>query len=163
MRDIAFAAIVRGVGFFALWLMLAGADRADLPAAAVTVIAATWASIHLVPPGAWRLSVLGIARLAIRFPGQSVIAGVDVAWRAMQRDLKLRPGFVTFPSRLPPGTARIAFGTLSSLLPGTLPCGPDENGAERIHCLDITQPVVAQLSVEEALFIRALGSASRNG
>jgi multicomponent Na+:H+ antiporter subunit E len=163
MRDVAFAVAVRGFGFFALWLMLAGVDAADLPAAVITVIASTWASIRLVPPGAWRLSVLGIARMAVRFPAQSVIAGVDVAWRAMRWDLKVRAGFVTFPSRLPPGTPRIAFGTLCSLLPGTLPCGPDENGAERVHCLDITQPVVAQLGAEEALFIRALGSAGRNG
>jgi multicomponent Na+:H+ antiporter subunit E len=69
----------------------------------------------------------------------------------------LRPGFVAYPLRLPPGGARSAFCALSSLLPGTLPTGVDENGALLVHCLDVDQPVAANLAEEEALFMRALG------
>jgi multicomponent Na+:H+ antiporter subunit E len=150
------AVLARATGFFVVWLALSGADPADLPAAAVAVAAATWASLRLLPPGAWRVSAIGLARLALRFPRQSVVAGVDVAWRALHPRLPLRPGLVSFPSRLPPGTARNAFCTLTSLLPGTLPVGSDAGGALLVHCLDVGQRVVAQLQAEEALFLRAL-------
>jgi len=150
------AAAARGAGFLALWLMLAGVSLSDLPAAAVAVLAATWASLRLLPPGSWHLSMLGVARLALRFPGQSVVAGVDVAWRALHPALPLRPGFVTFPTRLPPGPARDAFCAFTSLLPGTLPVATDGAGAMVVHCLDIGQPMLAQLAREEALFLRAL-------
>jgi multicomponent Na+:H+ antiporter subunit E len=55
------------------------------------------------------------------------------------------------------------FTTLMSLLPGTVPAGSDEKGGLLIHCLDVEQPVVAQLAVEEALFVRAVGWNRRDG
>jgi len=55
------------------------------------------------------------------------------------------------------------FATLMSLLPGTVPTGSDERGGILIHCLDVEQPVVAQLAVEEALFVRAIGQVSSDG
>ena len=57
--------------------------------------------------------------------------------------------------RFPPGTARSAFAAFTSLLPGTVPAG-DEGSAILYHCLDVGQPVVAQLTAEEALLSRAL-------
>jgi multicomponent Na+:H+ antiporter subunit E len=42
------------------------------------------------------------------------------------------------------------------LLPGTLPCGAAEDDGLAIHCLDVTQPVVEQLAVEEALCSQTL-------
>ena len=49
------------------------------------------------------------------------------------------------------------FCALSSLLPGTLPTGSNEEGALVVHCLDVGQPVAANLAAEEALFSRAIG------
>lgn len=157
------AAIARATGFLAFWLMLCGTNPADLPAAAVAVAAATWTSLHLLPPGGWRLSPLGFARLALRFPGQSILAGVDVAWRALHPGLPLRPGFVAVPLRLPPGTARDAFCMMASLLPGTLPVGTGEDATLLVHCLDTAQPVAARLAAEEMLFLRALGKRRNDG
>ncbi|MGA8936678.1 MAG: sodium:proton antiporter, partial [Pseudolabrys sp.] len=68
-----------------------------------------------------------------------------------------------YRSRLPPGTMRNAFCTMTSLLPGTLPSGSDESGGLIVHCLDETQPVIEQLEVEEALLIKALGGADGDG
>ena len=96
-----------------------------------------------------------LARLALRFLCQSVVAGMDVARRALDPRLPLRPGFVTYPVRFPPGTARNAFAALTSLLPGTVPAG-DEDGQLVYHCLDVDQPVVSQLAAEEAALSRAL-------
>lgn len=149
-------AIARAAGFLGLWLVLAGADLADLPAAALAVVAATWTSLRLLPPGGSRRSPVALAQLAWRFLRQSVIAGADVAWRALDPRLPLRPGFVTYPVRFPPGTTRNVFATLTSLLPGTVPCG-DHSGQLVYHCLDVDQPVVSQLAAEEAALSRALG------
>jgi multicomponent Na+:H+ antiporter subunit E len=145
----------RAAVFLGLWLVLAGADPADLPAAAIAVVAATWTSLWLLPPGGSRLSLLGLCGLALRFFRQSIVAGVDVAWRALDPRLPLRPGFVDYPTRFPPGTARNAFTTLTSLLPGTVPAG--EEGEQLVyHCLDIGQPVVSQLAAEEAALLRVI-------
>jgi multicomponent Na+:H+ antiporter subunit E len=42
-------------------------------------------------------------------------------------------------------------------MPGTLPTGTNEQGALLVHCLDVAQPVAANLAAEERLFIRAVG------
>jgi multicomponent Na+:H+ antiporter subunit E len=150
------SALVRAAGFFVFWLVLAGIDPGDLPAAAVAVAAATFVSLRLLPASGRRLSPSGVTRLALRFPIQAVIAGVDVARRALDPRLSLRPGFVTYPPRLPPGNARDAFCALASLMPGTLPADTNAHGTLLVHCLDIGQPAGEQLAVEEALFMRAL-------
>jgi len=149
--------MVRMAWFALLWLALSRARVSDLPAGAVAVIAATWISLHLQPPGGARPRPLALARLAVRFLRQSVVAGVDVAWRALHPRLPLRPGVVSDPVRLPPGSARSTFCTLTSLLPGTVPVGSDGSGALLVHCLDVGQPVVEQLAVEEALLTEAMG------
>ena len=84
------------------------------------------------------------------------MAGVDVARRALDPRLPLRPGFVTYAPRLPPGSARDGFCALASLMPGTLPVGTNEDGTLLVHCLDIGQPAAAQLAAEEAVFMRAV-------
>ena len=152
----AIRACVRAAGFLVLWLVLAGADVADLSAAAVAVLAASWTSLRLLPPGSSRLSPSALAKLTLRFAYQSVAAGADVAWRALDPRLPLRPGFVRYPVRFPPGTARNVFTTLTSLLPGTVPAGA-ERGHLVYHCLDVDQPVMSQLAAEEAALARALG------
>jgi multicomponent Na+:H+ antiporter subunit E len=153
----AVAAISRASIFVAIWLALTGAAPADLPAGAATVIAATWVSLRLLPPGASRPSLVALAGLFLRFLKQSVVAGVDVAWRALDPRLPLRPGFVTYPVGFPPGPARNVFTTLTSLLPGTVPAG-DENGQLVYHCLDVDQPIVSQLAAEEAALSQVLGN-----
>ena len=85
------------------------------------------------------------------------MGGVDVARRALSVRLPLRPGFVVYPVRLPPGPACNVFSALTSALPGTLPSGVDNRGALIYHCLDVGQPVAAQLAIDEELLIRALG------
>lgn len=151
------AAIWRLAAFLGLWLVLAGADPADLPAGVIAIVAATWTSLRLLPPGRSRPSPVALAGLALRFVRQSIVAGMDIAWRALDPRLPLRPGLITYPARLPPGPALNAFCTLTSLAPGTLPAGPDDSGAIVIHCLDVDQPVAAHLAEDERLFTRAVG------
>ena len=139
------------------WLMISGWAPADLPVGLVAVAGATWVSWRLLPPKGSRFRLAPLGALAASFLRQSVVSGTDVAWRALNPSLKLRPGFVTCPLRLPPGGERSAFCALSSLMPGTLPTGTDEHGALLVHCLNIAQPVAGNLAAEERLFIRAVG------
>lgn len=148
-------AIPRAASFLCLWLVLAGANTGDIPAAAAAIIAATWTSLRLLEPNSSRRSPRAIARLAFLFLYHSVVAGADVARRVLNPRLPLRPGFVTYPTRLSPGLRQNVFTTLTSLLPGTMPAG-EENGEIVYHCLDVTQPVVAELTAEEAALVRAL-------
>jgi multicomponent Na+:H+ antiporter subunit E len=156
-------AVVRALGFAALWIMLAGGNVADLAAGAVAALAATWASLSLLPPGTNRVRTIALTRLALRFLRQSVVAGVDVARRALDPRLPLHPGFVVYPVGLPPGPARNMFTTLMSLLPGTVPTGSVVGGGLLIHCLDVGQAVTAQLAAEEALFSRVVGRKRDDG
>jgi len=146
-------AVSRAVWFVALWLVIAGTDPADLAVGAVATAAATWTSLLLLPPRRSRRSPAAMARLALRFLLESVIAGADVARRALDPRLPLRLGFVAHPVRFPPGTARNVFTTLTSLLPGTVPVG-EEGGQLVYHCLDVDQPVASQLAAEEAALAR---------
>ena len=148
-------ALTRGTAFACLWLILIGGNPVDLAVGAIVVAVATWTSLTLLPPGQSRLRPVALVRLALRFLCQSVVAGVDVARRALDPRLPLRPGFVAFPTCFPPGAARNAFTTLTSLLPGTVPVG-DDGGSLVYHCLDVDQPVASQLAAEEAALLRAI-------
>ncbi|QIO34824.1 Na+/H+ antiporter subunit E [Bradyrhizobium sp. 1(2017)] len=149
------SAASRAVWFLCLWLVLAGVDPVDLPAAAAAVIAATWTSLRLLAPGTQRRSPIAMAQLALRFFCESVVASVDVARRALDPRLPLHPGFVLYPTELPRGERRNVFATLTSLLPGTVPTG-DEEEQLIYHCLDVGQPIAAQLAAEEAALARVL-------
>lgn len=155
--SLARAAAARAGLFLAFWLMISGWAPADFPVGFAAVAAATWTSLRFLPPKGSRLRAASLARLGLSFLRQSIVSGTDVAWRALNPRLPLQPGFVACPLRLPPGGERSAFCALSSLMPGTLPTGADENGALLVHCLDIGQPVAANLATEERLFIRAVG------
>ena len=76
--------------------------------------------------------------------------------------MPLQPGFVTCPLGFPPGFARNTFATITSLLPGTVPCD-EVDGALVYHCLDTRQPVVEQLWEEERRLARALVAGRRHG
>jgi multicomponent Na+:H+ antiporter subunit E len=150
-------AAARATLFLAFWLMISGWAPADLPVGLAAVAGATWTSLRFLPPRGSRLRIAALASLAASFLRQSIVSGVDVSWRALNPRLQLRPGLVACPLRLPLGGERSAFCALSSLMPGTLPTGTDEDGALLVHCLDIGQPVAANLAAEERLFIQAVG------
>ena len=155
--------LARAAGFLGFWLVLSGFSPINLLVGALAAAVATWASLRLLPPGPWSLRPVALSGLVLRFLRQSIGAGIDVAWRALDPRLPLRPGFVVYRPQLPPGATRNAFCTMTSLLPGTLPCGSDESGDIVVHCLDVAQPVVEQLAAEEALLVQVLGGARRNG
>ena len=84
------------------------------------------------------MRLTGLLSLIPHFLWKSVVAGVDVARRALDpRRLPLRPGFVACRVGFVLGPARNAFAAMTSRLPGRVPCAEEEDGALVYHCLDI--------------------------
>jgi multicomponent Na+:H+ antiporter subunit E len=163
MAAVARSAAVRAVGFYLLWSVLSGGGPIDPVPAVVAALVAAGVSIALVPARNGRVRAGALVELVLRLPRQSVIAGADVARRALDPVLPLNPGFVRYRTRLPRGPTRNTFTTLMSALPGTVPIGTDDTDALAIHCLDVGQPVAAQLAAEEVLLARAIGGAPGDG
>lgn len=157
------AALSRGAVFFGLWLVLTNAAAADLVPGLLTAVAASWVSLRLMPAPQATLHAVSMAKFLLHFLHQSIVAGTEVALRALHPRLPLHQGFVIYQPRLPPGTRRNVFCAITSLMPGTLPCGSADGNGLTIHCLDVTQPVIEQLSAEEALCIRTLGGVDPDG
>ena len=97
------SAISRAAGFFGFWLVLTGADAGDLAAGLVAAVAATWASLRLMPAQQWNLRPIKLGKFVLHFLRQSIAAGIDVAWRALDPRLPLRPGFVVYQAQPPAG------------------------------------------------------------
>ena len=72
------------------------------------------------------------------------------------------PVLSPFGQRHAPGHLRNTFATISSLMPGTLPCGENE-GEIIFHCLDVGQPVLEQLAAEEKVLARVLDEVPGDG
>ncbi len=156
------AALWRGAVFSLLWLVLIQSGKpADLAVGLVASIAATGVSLRLMPPAAGTLHFGQLLALFPHFLWESVLAGIDVARRALDPGLPLRPGFVACPLAFPPGFARNTFATITSLLPGSVPADEAE-GVLIYHCIDTEAPVVEQLWKEERLLARALVAGQRH-
>jgi multicomponent Na+:H+ antiporter subunit E len=153
----------RAAGYFGFWLIIAGVQPIDMVVGAMAAVLAAHVSLRLLPMGHWRFRPVALTSLILRFLRQCIVAGVNVAWRALDPRMPLRPGFIGYRPSLPPGPNRNAFCTMASLLPGTLPCGADDSGDLVIHCLDVDQPVAEQYAAEEAFFMNALLDTPRHG
>jgi multicomponent Na+:H+ antiporter subunit E len=125
----------------AMWALFTRGDLWSWLLGAPAVVVATLVSGALSPSVAWRWSWMGALRFAGYFLKQSVIGGIDVAWRAMHPRLPLRPGFVTLRMRLPSTIARVWLANTISLLPGTLAANM-ENETLIVHTVDTDAPVI---------------------
>lgn len=159
----AWVALARGGGLFALWMVLMQSGKpADLVVGLLCTAAATWASLRLLPPAAGRFRAGRMLVLLPRLLWQSVLAGFDVARRAFDPRMPLRTGIVRVPLECPVGHTRNIFAGISSLMPGTVPCG-EVDGELIYHCLDLDQPVVEQLQEEGRRLSATLVAGDRHG
>lgn len=139
----------RAAAFYALWIVLIGVAPADLAAGVLAAGAAAWVSVVLLPPSPRRRRWGNALALVPYFLWKSLVAGVDVARRALAPRVRVNPGFLAYPTRLPRGADRNAFATFTSLMPGTVPCA-DEDGSLIYHCLDGGAAVADELAADEA-------------
>jgi len=134
---------------------------ADLAVGALAAFAATWLSLHLLPPAAGHLKFRPLLAYLPHFLWESTRAGIDVARRAFAPRLTLRTGFVDCPLDFPPGLARNTFATITSLTPGTVSADAAEDTLI-YHVLDTGEPVAEALRKEERRLARALIAGQRH-
>jgi multicomponent Na+:H+ antiporter subunit E len=141
---------------FGAWLVITGAEPQALVVGLLAAAASAALSLSLLPPGPRSARLSGVLRLLPGFLAGSLRGGIDVARRAFHPAVPVRPGWLDYPLRLPPGAGRVSFGNFISLMPGTLAAGEHDN-ALYIHCLDTTGSVVPKMAREEALIARSMG------
>lgn len=155
-------ALARAVCFLALWIILMPSVKpADLVCGLIATLVATQMSLRLLPPAAGKVRLGALIVFVPHFLVQSLLAGIDVARRALDPRLPLRPGIVVYRVGFPPGTARNGFAIITSLLPGSLPVDETADGLV-YHCLDISQRIDEQLADEERRLADALVSGERH-
>jgi len=148
---------IRFVIFLLLWCVLDGVKPAGLAVGVVAAALATWTSLRLWPRSPLRVRFFPLLSLGRHFIWSSVVAGVEVARCAFRPRLGLRPGLVTCDCGIAPGPTRNLFLSMVSLMPGSVPVA-DVDGRIVMHCLDVDQPVAAQMADNEARLVRALGA-----
>ena len=163
------SAITRWIGFLVFWMLLASPDwggawtdsAVEMAVGLLAAAAATWTSLRLLPPIPGRLRYGALVRLALLLLWQSVVSSVVLLLQAFSPRPSINPGFLVYPARIAPGTARAAFGALTAMVPGTAPVGTDGDGVMVYHCLNLTQPVEDDLALVETLLIETLPIATR--
>lgn len=154
---LALSALLRYAGYLGFWILLAGTEPDDLIAGLFATAIATAVSLRLFAPGPeWPHLGAGLA-LLLSFLWQSLVSGLDIAYRVLHPRLPLRPGLFCYPVRLPAGPLRSSFAALTGAIPGTLPVGTAGDGVLVYHSLDTGDRVRDQLQRDEARMHRAAG------
>jgi multicomponent Na+:H+ antiporter subunit E len=149
-------AAIRWALLMVLWMALMGIGKpADLIVGGLAALLACKVSLWLMPPNTQSINLLQLALFFPHFLWQSVLSGWDVARRALDPKLPLRTGIIQYPITYPAGYLRNTFASITSLLPGSVPCGESTQHLE-YHTLDTTVDVCASLKNEERLLAPVL-------
>lgn len=143
------AVLIHFVLFSFLWFILSDGSMLSWLIGVPFILAAVISAVYLAPLEIPRFNPLYLVVFFPVFLKLSIAGGVDVARRALVREIPLQPGLLEYSLRLAPGTPRIFFMLLISLLPGTL--SADIAGDRlTVHVLDTGQDNQAELaSLEE--------------
>ena len=162
MRSKLAVALIRWALLMALWIVLMGFGKtADLIVGSIAALVASKVSLWLMPPSAQYVQVRELILFFPHFLWQSVLSGWDVARRALHPKMPLNTGFIQYPVKQSAGYLRNTFASITSLLPGTVPCGESAQQLE-YHALDTTIDVCASLKNEERLLAPVLKDGSNN-
>ncbi|MEE4661409.1 MAG: Na+/H+ antiporter subunit E [Halieaceae bacterium] len=108
----------RAAVYALLWGVLTGFQPDSWLLGGPAVLLATWLSLALLPPVAFR--PLPVPGLLAYFTWHSVLGAVDVARRALAPRLQIAPTLISYKTSLPAGLPRVLFLNTISLTPGTL-------------------------------------------
>lgn len=135
--------IERVLSFSGLWWLLAEGHRDGWLLGGIAVVAATWASLKLWPPRAYRVRLTALPGFLAFFVVNSVRGGLQVAAMALRGRRALTPGLIDLALILPDGAPQILLTYTLGLMPGTV--GVElANGRLRVHALDVRLPVAAE-------------------
>ena len=82
--------------YLALWIILIEFSVTNFAVGLLAAAWATWISVRLLPVSNRQFSPTALVRFAMRIPWQSLVAGADVARRALDPRMPLQPGFITY-------------------------------------------------------------------
>jgi multicomponent Na+:H+ antiporter subunit E len=142
--------------FSVLWWAIAETRPLALPFAAVGVLGAALASVALRPPLRWRR--VATLRLVGFFALEAVRAGTDVARRALDPRVRVRPSFVDYEMESVDLYQQVLLANLLSLMPGTLTCELDGRFL-RVHVLTPRGDAVEKIAEVERRVRAALEGA----
>jgi multicomponent Na+:H+ antiporter subunit E len=150
------AVLLRGLLFALLWWVSVEGRQDAWGMGLFAVVAATAASLALLPPGKIRISPGGLLGFLGFFVWQSAKGGMQVAAMALRPRLDLRPMVLELSLMLPPGLPRILMAGLLGLMPGTV--GVSLSGDRlRVHVLDERLPAAAEMRKLETHIARMFG------
>ncbi|WP_207063452.1 Na+/H+ antiporter subunit E [Motiliproteus sp. SC1-56] len=147
-----------------IWLLLADFDLSSLLIGLPCIGAASWLVGYLSRPGQWRLSVIGLLRLAGYFTEQTLRGAWDIASRTCGPHVRVTPGFIDYSRQFPHRSARTLFISCVNLLPGTLAVSAHGNQFS-MHVVDLGRDHKPQLDrlghlIEQLWMDRNAGAAS---
>jgi multicomponent Na+:H+ antiporter subunit E len=150
------SAILAGTALGGLWLVLTDLEPASLVFGMPAILAGAALAALFPPAPPWRIAPLAALGFAGFFASQSVRGALDVARRALDPRLPLRPGFRTVILTLGPGPGRVLLANTVSLLPGTL-SAEIEGRRLIVHTLDLESDLAADVAALEARIRAAFG------
>ncbi|MBW6496085.1 MAG: Na+/H+ antiporter subunit E, partial [Burkholderiaceae bacterium] len=129
--------------FALLWWVLAAGRLEGWLLGGIAVIAATWASLVLLPPRAQRLRIAALPGFLAFFLINSVRGGWQVALMAVRGRVALHPVLLELPLNLPAGAPQVLLTCVLGLMPGTLGVQLANNRL-RLHVLHQDLPVAVE-------------------
>jgi len=114
-----FGIVLRAASFVIAWWAFTEGSWKEWGVGIVVIVAATLASMHILPLRSWRWSLKGLLLFIPFFLKQSFLGGLDVAWRALHPRMPIKTGLEDFNTRLPGELPRVFLAWTVSLLPGT--------------------------------------------
>jgi multicomponent Na+:H+ antiporter subunit E len=143
------ASLRRGLALLGIWLGLSGGEAVTAAFGLVPIVAATAVSLSVLPPSHSAIKWQRFPGFLLGFGLTSLLAGLDVARRALARTPDLTPDLVVLRLSLPTTRQRVLLANLVTLLPGTL--ATDLDGFElKVHALDGRQDIAARVKALEA-------------
>lgn len=152
------AALRRAGGFAVIWWVLSEGGLQAAWIGGVAVLAATIASLALMPPGSvWRL-LPALAFLGF-FLRNSIVSGLQVAQLALDPRRRPTPRAVLVELTVPEGAPRLIVAGALGLVPGTLSVALDGAWLQ-VHALESRIPVAAEVAALETHVARMIGAKS---
>jgi len=152
----AWAGLRRACLLAVLWWLLAEGDLQGLWMGIIAVLAATAASLALMPPSHYWRSWPALAFLGF-FLRNSIVSGLQVARLALDPRCTPTPRCVSVELTVPAGMPRLIVAGALGLMPGTLSVVLDGTSL-KIHALDSRIPVAAEVAALENHVLRLIGT-----